>query len=296
MKNDHIMRLDLKLLKVFQSVFEEGSVTKAADRLSLEQSQVSHALNRLRDCLSDPLFVRSGRSIAPTDRASQIAPKVQAIVEQIESLAEPTELDLSTLTTRFSVSANDFERSIIAPLLTQRFFKQAPDAKLSFANTWGSIEEHLRNRDWDLAITPRSPSEVHDLHSRPLFEDTFACFFDADVLDPDMVGRSYVEQQHAVVRFEGNPSSPIDTLLAGMGVERDVRLVAPSFEALPDLMKGQPLVATLPARLATRGFRDFRCVELPFPSPQLVFQMVWHSSTHHSPKHRWFRELVKEIA
>lgn len=290
-----ISKIDLKLLRVFRAVFEEGSVTKAATRLSLEQSLVSHSLNRLRRLLSDPLFVKCGRTIAPTEHASNIAPAVQGIIEQIESLAEPATLDLAKLSTSFRVSANDFERAVIAPHLARRFFQEAPNAKLSFANTWGDIEEHLRKREWDLVITPRRVPDVHDLYGLKLFEERYACFFDGSVLDPDAVVHSYGEQLHAVVRFYGNPPSPMDTLLAGMGVERDVRLIAPSFEALPSLMQGRPLVATLPSRLANVGFKDFQCIELPFPAPQLVFQMVWHSSMHHSPKHRWFRELVKEI-
>lgn len=292
MKNIHINSLDLKLLKVFRAVFEEGSVTKAAARLSLEQSQISHLLNRLRKTLGDPLFVRSGRSIAPTERAIVIAPSVQAIIEQIESLGETAALDLSVLTDTFTISANDYERRLLAPHLAECFFTQAPRAKLVFAHTSGSIEERLRSREWDVVISPRSLAGVHDIHSRKLFEDVYACFFDGAILDARTVRQSYGEQLHAIVRFEGNPPSPVDTVLSAMGLKRDVRLVAPSFEALPALLAGQPLVATLPSRLAKGGFEHFVRTDLPFASPRLSFQMIWHSATHHSPKHKWFRDLL----
>ncbi|MEO0920195.1 MAG: LysR family transcriptional regulator, partial [Pseudomonadota bacterium] len=131
MKNIHINSLDLKLLKVFRAVFEEGSVTKAAARLSLEQSQISHLLNRLRKTLGDPLFVRSGRSIAPTERAIVIAPSVQAIIEQIESLGETAALDLSVLTDTFTISANDYERRLLAPILPSAFSHRLPARNLS---------------------------------------------------------------------------------------------------------------------------------------------------------------------
>ena len=52
-------RLDLNLLRVFDAVMEERSVLRAAQRICLSQSAVSHALARLREMLDDELFVRT---------------------------------------------------------------------------------------------------------------------------------------------------------------------------------------------------------------------------------------------
>ncbi len=79
MKKFHISKVDVKLLQIFEAVFEAGSVTAAADRLELSQPLISHALDRLRSAFNDPLFVRSGRSISPTDRAQELAPYRQTI-------------------------------------------------------------------------------------------------------------------------------------------------------------------------------------------------------------------------
>src|SRR5258708_7605348 len=69
-----MMEPDLNLLRVFDMLMEQRSVTRAAERLNLTQSAVSHALGRLRGVLDDPLFVRSPGGLPPTARAGGIAP------------------------------------------------------------------------------------------------------------------------------------------------------------------------------------------------------------------------------
>ena len=61
--------LDLNLLRVFDEVMAERSLTKAARNLSLTQPAVSNALRRLREALGDELLIRKGRGLEPTARA-----------------------------------------------------------------------------------------------------------------------------------------------------------------------------------------------------------------------------------
>src|SRR3546814_8209277 len=68
-----LSEIDLNLLRVFDTLFELGNVTKAGARLGLTQSAVSHALGRLRQSIGDPLFVRAPGGLQPTARAIEIA-------------------------------------------------------------------------------------------------------------------------------------------------------------------------------------------------------------------------------
>ncbi|OYT94518.1 MAG: LysR family transcriptional regulator, partial [Pseudomonas sp. PGPPP3] len=58
-------RLDLNLFRVFEAVWRERNLTRAADILCVSQPAVSHALTRLRKQLGDPLFVREGNGMRP---------------------------------------------------------------------------------------------------------------------------------------------------------------------------------------------------------------------------------------
>ncbi len=69
--------LDGKTLRTFLTILEETSVSKAADRLGVTQSAVSHTLAKLRLILGDPLFVRSGQGLTPTERAIALSEPVQ---------------------------------------------------------------------------------------------------------------------------------------------------------------------------------------------------------------------------
>jgi DNA-binding transcriptional LysR family regulator len=69
MKNNDLARIDLNLLVVFEAVMQERSVTRAAERLNLSQSTISHALKRLQHALKDELFIRGSGEMRPTPRA-----------------------------------------------------------------------------------------------------------------------------------------------------------------------------------------------------------------------------------
>ena len=67
-------------LEVFLAVHDTGSLSKAAQKLGINQSTVSHHLEKLRDSIGDPLFVRAGRNIEATEKAKRLAPQVQDIL------------------------------------------------------------------------------------------------------------------------------------------------------------------------------------------------------------------------
>ena len=72
-------KLDLNLLVVFDSIFNEGSITKASERLNLSQSAVSNALNRLRYTMKDDLFFRSGEKMQPTPAALEFVGQLKRL-------------------------------------------------------------------------------------------------------------------------------------------------------------------------------------------------------------------------
>src|ERR1700741_3459721 len=97
--------IDLNLLRVFDALLEEGSVTRAGSRLGLSQSAVSHSLNRLRALLGDDLFLRTSSGIRPTARATEIGPEVHAALRQIQSALSVKSFDPATTEQSFTIMA-----------------------------------------------------------------------------------------------------------------------------------------------------------------------------------------------
>src|ERR1700751_2917777 len=97
--------LDLNLLRVFDVLLEERSVTRAGARLGLSQSAVSHALNRLRHAFGDELFQRTAQGMTPTQRALEIGPRVHAALTQLQAAVSPPAFDAATTDRRFVLAA-----------------------------------------------------------------------------------------------------------------------------------------------------------------------------------------------
>src|SRR5580692_12779387 len=98
-----MMDIDLNLLRIFDILYDERNVTRAAARLFLTQSAVSHALARLREVLGDPLFMRIPSGLQPTDRAHQIAPRLRVALAEIRSVVAAPVFDPATTSRRFTI-------------------------------------------------------------------------------------------------------------------------------------------------------------------------------------------------
>ena len=128
-----MIEIDLNLLRVFDTLIEVRSVTRAAGKLGLTQSAVSHALARLRNALDDPLFVRAPGGLQPTARALEIAPGVREGLAQLRGALSPTEFDPATASRTFTLAAGSYFCVLLVPELIARVRAAAPDVVLRAA-------------------------------------------------------------------------------------------------------------------------------------------------------------------
>src|SRR5205085_316762 len=121
MRNMHridIRELDLNLLKVFEALFEERSVTAAGARLGLAQSSISHALRRLRGLLGEPLFVRSTNGMQPTAHALKLATAVSQALTSLQGAFEVSpSFDPTTSGKEFNLIMTDVVELMFLPRL-----------------------------------------------------------------------------------------------------------------------------------------------------------------------------------
>src|SRR5882672_1496076 len=103
MNQAHFSSLDLNLLRVFDALMEERSVTRAGARLGLTQSAVSHALGRLRHLLKDELFERAHDGMLPTPRAVEIGPRLREGLYQLQLALAPAEFVAAETERRFTI-------------------------------------------------------------------------------------------------------------------------------------------------------------------------------------------------
>lgn len=79
-----LKKFDLNLLVIFECVYLHRSVSKAAEALFLTPSAISQSIQRLRNQLNDPLFLREGKGITPTTVADNLHIYLEDNLQQLE--------------------------------------------------------------------------------------------------------------------------------------------------------------------------------------------------------------------
>ncbi|WP_282062788.1 LysR family transcriptional regulator [Roseobacter litoralis] len=294
MRNFDTSSIDGRLLKVFLTVYEEKSVTKAASTLGTSQSTISHSLEKLRQCVGDPLFVKSGRGITPTNVATAIAPKISWIIGELEGLALQSEYSPQKDTTTFTIATNVTELLPVLIPVKRVIRRAAPNVMIRFTDLGARTNalSVLANGLADVAITAAVGPYPLELAIDHYYKDDFVCFFDAARRNaPDTI-EAYSAARHAVLDFGGTTKSIVDATLENAGHTRQIFLAAANSYALAKLAFGTDLVATLPKRLRATAFTGFSHVTPPFPLPPVTYDLVWHRRTLDSSRHKWLKKVM----
>lgn len=288
----NIAELDIRDLRALVAVVEERGVSRAAARLGVSQPTVSRSLARWRELAGDPVVVRAGRSMEPTPRAVELAERVAALLGELEDAVARQPFVPGQARRTFRLAAWDYVDAVILGPLLSRLGDEAPAA---------SVEVHPW-RDRAIGVVMSGQVDLvaglfRDLGAgcfrRRLFRDRFVTIARAD--HPRIGKRlslaAFCDAPHLLVAPFGPVIGAVDRALAARGRSRHVRLVVPDFAGAPDLVRRTDMVATLPERvLAARG--GLRVFRPPVELPEFDVELVWHERTHHSPAHRWFRDLV----
>jgi LysR family transcriptional regulator, mexEF-oprN operon transcriptional activator len=293
-----LAKIDLNLLVVFAAVMHECSATLAAKRLFVGQPAVSAALGRLRAFFDDPLLVKAGRRLVPTHRALALKPEVERMLIQLDLLTGSLEkFDPAASAEQVRIGLSDDNEIVFLPAILRELRTRAPHMTLvARPISHADVQQSLDSGDVDLAMSVFG--ELSSWHRRELlFEQGYGCLFDAKHLSTKKITLAqYVSAPQAIVTFDGNLEGKIDRVLAGSGKRRTVVIGTSRFSSLPFLVKGTPIIASLPelAGKALANSHGLAYCPLPFPVPAGKPCIAWHVKNEHDPSHVWLRELVKK--
>ena len=126
-----ISSFDLNLFVIMNSIYTEGSLTKAAEVVGITQPAVSNALSRLREKFDDELFVRTGSGMVPTQKTENIIKDIQNALQLMQkSVNEPDEFNPETSERTFRISLGDINEGRILAILMSKIGKLAPHVKI----------------------------------------------------------------------------------------------------------------------------------------------------------------------
>src|SRR6185503_2901720 len=243
----NLARIDLNLLVLFEAVLEERHVARAASRLHVSPSAVSHGLGRLRRLMQDPLFLRQPKGVAPTERARRLAAPIADILERARQvMSEAVAFDPATSRRRFVIGAPDGAYAVLLPPLLATLRDTAPGIDLAMRNLVGRFEgalTELDERTLDLAILPMAEVPARFV-TRKLYDEDFVLVRRADrVSKRRLTLAQYCAAPHLVVSVSGDPTGPVDVELARRGVSRRVALTVSNFLQALAIVAESDLVA-----------------------------------------------------
>ncbi|MEZ4233061.1 MAG: LysR family transcriptional regulator [Polyangiaceae bacterium] len=306
-----LANIDLNLFLAFDVLAQTLNVTRAAERLGVTQSAMSHTLRRLRDVTADPLLVRSGNGMVLTPRAEQLlVPVRSALLILQRGLADPREFRARESTRTFCVATPDLFDALAIPPLLERVREEAPsvDVQITPVQT-PQLVQKLETGDVDVAVMPRADTlpaqdSPAGLMRRTLFRDNYACFIRADHPALSRRARSrlrlqqYVKLSHALITPSGRGPGVMDVALAERGLRRRVALRLPTFHSALSIVAQTDLVLTAPAALAALCGAELGLLVLPtpVPLPDHSIDLVWHSRFDADPAGAWLRERLREVS
>ncbi|MDR3096522.1 MAG: LysR family transcriptional regulator [Paraburkholderia sp.] len=290
---------DLNLVRVFQAILEERSLTRAGQRLGLSQPAISYALGRLRAMFDDPLFVRSPDGMLPTPTAQQLAlPLGRAIASIREALRHGEPFDPATSSREFHLSMTDAGEQFFLPPLCEMLQRVAPQVKLEARQApVAEVTEQLRLGQLDLAIGNLPALKPHT-HSALLFDEPYVCMTRrrAGLPARRMSRERFLAMQHIMVVSSESSHRTINDSLRAAGLDRKIALRVPHFSVVPQILRRTDWMVTLPRRVA-RFFNEhdqFVIYALPVEMPSVEVTVHWHETFDNDEGNRWFRELTIE--
>jgi len=293
--------LNLNLLRTLDVLLEESNVTRAAERLGVTQSAVSHALRQLRRRIGDPLLVRVGLQMQPTARAEALRLPLRRGLSALElALSGPTEVDAAELTGTYTLAAPEDLALSFVPALSARLAQLAPALRLR----WRPLAEGLDASEHgkggvDLSLSPGEPETVWGavgLSRQRLYRERVVCVMrEHHPLASRKLSRArYLGARH--VHASSSASAMIDEVLnATEGV--DVAVEAASVSMAAEIAAASDMLLTIPRRLAEHLAARHRLLLRPFPLADLRYKVraLWHPSQDDEPVSRLLRELLVAI-
>ncbi len=302
---DHAIfdKIDLHLIRVLHTVLTERSVSRAAIRLGMHQPAVSASLKRLRDFAQDPLLVRAGRAMVPTEAGLRMIEPSWNILRGAQMLfADARGFSAASAEHTFRIAASDYLDSRFLPRLVAQIKAQAPRCHIDILPLSGESDYriHLAQGEVDVVIGNWS-TPPDDLHLGALFEDEVVSLVSEQhpALRRGWTAAQWLAADHvAPGRTYPGAKGVIDEHLERQGLQRNITTRVAHFSLIPDMVASSLLVLTTGRAYCERfvGRLPVHILPCPVIFPRMRYYQLWHARSHACAAGKWLRERVKSVA
>lgn len=292
--------LNLNLLLVFDAVYSERSISKAAVALHLSQPAVSNALARLREHFDDALFERDAQGMSPTPRAKVLMEPIRRALDILErGLQDDEPFDYANSDRRFVIAVGDYGETVVLPRFADWLSLVAPGIRITIRPEPSAlIKNDLRDGSVDFALDYFALDKT-EYHSLCVMTDTLLSLVRADHPIPgdtlDLA--TYLKLRHVALAPRKGTQSMIELALSKRSMRRTIAVTVPHFQSMPVMVQSSDMVCTMPRRMANLYAHYFRlkAYQVPLRTPKFPVYLIWHESLHEDPGHLWLRNHMIEF-
>ncbi len=296
----NLRTIDLNLLVVFDAIFRDRSISKAAQRLHLSQPTVSNALGRLRERLGDPLFERSAQGMIPTPRAQGMAEPVRQALALLEvGLRESVDFDFAQADREFVIAVEDYGETVVLPRFIDWLSTASPGIRIRIRPERATqLHMDLNEGRVDLTLNYFPLEDPAMVNTCVLTESLITLARrDHPHIAEKLTLDKFLSLRHVVLAHDFNSRPMIDLALAKRGLARNISINVPHFLSMPVLVQNSDLICSMPRRMGQLYMDNFKLksYDVPLRIPRFPIYLSWHSRTDKDVGHRWFRERLMDF-
>jgi DNA-binding transcriptional LysR family regulator len=300
---NNLKNIDRTLLRCFDALMVERSVSRAADRIGISQPTMSNALARLRKLFGDPLLLRARSEMMPTARALELLTPVRRMLADIEGmLDEQRHFDPATSQVTITLTALEHVEYTLLPALTQRLQRDAPlvNVEMRSINPEKALDWLERGElDYRLGWLRNPPPS---LRFQALYRDKFVCLARAghSGIGDKLTLNQYMSLAHVCVRSSSRSEywRTLNEAFSACSSRPRIAFMVQDFMVVPRMVATTDLIATVPERFArsVAGQFSLRIIKPPLDLSDICISAYWHERTHTMPMHQWFRRMLADIS
>ncbi len=296
MFDDRLKGVDLGALNTLRLVFRLNSFTAAAEELNVKQATVSYTIGRLRTVFADPLFVRQGNRIWPTQRCAEIVNAAQTILSEIEQVALPADFSPGEAEASVTISATYLSRSVLMPRIVQELRHEAPGVSIEMITGYARAGEQLLSGRADIAFSPIAVEES-GIFGRSLFSDPYVCLMDkANPLAKEAITvADFASASHLLIHYGQSWQPLYRRALNARGLDINVVVSTPEPEDVRLFIPDTDLVVAMPSKIARQFAEGLHICPCPVQA-DVHINMYWPARLNTSPLHDWIRAKAIRLA
>ncbi|WP_162943914.1 MULTISPECIES: LysR family transcriptional regulator [unclassified Rhizobium] len=301
MRSDFTLnQIDLNLLRVFDLLMQERSVTKAADRAGRTQSAISHSLNRLREIFGDELFVKHAGSMNPTAQARELATVITQALSDIEGVvSQRINFKPSESHRQFRIGVTDYTSALYLPTLLEEFNSKAPNARLRIVPVYlYEAAELLSDPDLDCVLIGNPIiREAHIVETVLARHEMLCAAWSGNPVIKDLTMEKYLAMPHLQISPDGDESGVSDKALATIGLSRRVAATIPYYMVAPKVLRGTQMIAAFADGMLSLidESSEILVTRPPLALPDVRVSLIYVRTKQTDAGHIWLRSCIRSV-